>query len=185
MQLPEHKIALIALRLTFGGMPGPFEWGFFSEPIYDLALHLLTLDGWDPVCLFSPDATLVPEAKFLDDEIPLAEAKELIVDLPVDDRGYTDLYIDDTIGITVAIPGSNNIERLSKAILLAIFASARPRHENEPIPREEMAALTRLLAEAGPEEIKIILGWSCDFRRMLICLPENNLWPGLIPSKIC
>lgn len=35
-QIPEEKLAIIALRLTFGGTPGPYEWGAISEPICDL-----------------------------------------------------------------------------------------------------------------------------------------------------
>ena len=52
---------------------------------------------------------------------------ELIVDIPVDARGFIDLYIDDTIGLTVDTPGSDNILRLKRAILLAIWATARPK----------------------------------------------------------
>jgi len=37
-----------------------------------------------------------------------------------------------------------------------------------------MAALTKLLAEAGLEETKTILGWFFDFRRMTVALPDNK-----------
>ena len=112
--------------------------------------------------------------KHVKNDLPLAKAKELIVNIPVDDRGYSNIYIHDTLGISLDIPGSNNIELLSKAVLLAIFVLACPCHENKPIPKEEMVALAKLLAEAGPEEVKIILGWCCDFRRMLIAPPLNK-----------
>ena len=74
--------------------------------------------------------------------------------------------------------------RLERAILLAIYTAAHPKHSSEPIPREEMAALAKLLAEAGLEEIKTILGWDFDFRRMLISLPENKFtaWSEAIQS---
>jgi hypothetical protein len=49
--------------------------------------------------------------------------------------------------------------RLKRAILLAIWATARPKDKNEPIPQEEMAELNKLLAEVGPTEKKMILGW--------------------------
>ena len=52
--------------------------------------------------------------------------------------------------------------------------AAHPKHSNEPITREEMAALAKLLAKAGIEEIKVILGWRFNFRRMLVSLPENK-----------
>jgi hypothetical protein len=37
-----------------------------------------------------------------------------------------------------------------------------------------MPALAKLAAEAGLEEVKTILGWFFDFRRLLISLPENK-----------
>ena len=37
-----------------------------------------------------------------------------------------------------------------------------------------MSACAKLLAEAGYEEIKIILGWTLNFRTLTIALPENK-----------
>ena len=37
-----------------------------------------------------------------------------------------------------------------------------------------MAALAKLLSEAGAEEIKIFLGWILNFRTLTIALPENK-----------
>ena len=37
-----------------------------------------------------------------------------------------------------------------------------------------MAAREKILAEAGAEEIKIILGWILNFRTLTIALPENK-----------
>ena len=45
---------------------------------------------------------------------------------------------------------------------------------NEPIPRETMEAMKKLEAEALLQEIKMILGWEINFRRLLIKLPENK-----------
>ena len=98
----------------------------------------------------------------------------MIVDVPVNPCGVTDVYIDDTLGLAVDVEGSDNVMRLERAILLAIFTAAHPKHPSEPIPREEMAVLAKLLKEAGLEETKTILGWDFDFRRMLVSLPENK-----------
>ena len=181
-QFPLLDLAFIALRLTFGGAPGPYEWGVMSETVCDLANAILLNNDWDPNNLHAPNPELVPTEEFLDPEIPVKEGMELIVDIPVDARGFIDLYIDDTIGLTVDIPGSDNILRLKRAILLAIWATARPKDKNEPIPREEMAALNKLLAEAGPTETKMILGWLFDFRNLRVYLPENKYiaWKQLI-----
>ena len=37
-----------------------------------------------------------------------------------------------------------------------------------------MAATTKLIAEAGLSEIKMILGWKWDFRHLIISLPDNK-----------
>ena len=50
-----------------------------------------------------------------------------------------------------------------------------PRINNdEPIPIEKMVALAKLIAEAGAEEIKIILGWIFNFRTLTVSLPDNK-----------
>ena len=43
-----------------------------------------------------------------------------------------------------------------------------------PLPRDEMPSITKLAAELGATEQKIILGWVYDTRRMLISLPDNK-----------
>jgi hypothetical protein len=40
-QLPDNKIAIITLHLTFRGAPCPFKWGVISETICNLAKELL------------------------------------------------------------------------------------------------------------------------------------------------
>ena len=37
-----------------------------------------------------------------------------------------------------------------------------------------MAATSKLIAEAGLSEVKMILGWRWDFRRLIISLPDNK-----------
>jgi hypothetical protein len=173
-QLNEMGILLMMLRLSFGGKPCPSEWGVISETICDLANAILLSDDWDPSELFAPHQHLVPENKFLEPDIPFAAGAELIVEIPVDPRGAYDVYIDDIVGLTVAIHDSNNIARGQAAALLAIDATARPNHPDEPIPRESMDARDKLIAEVGPSETKMILGWMFDFRRLWISLPENK-----------
>jgi hypothetical protein len=98
----------------------------------------------------------------------------LIVDIPVDPRGIHDVYIDNIIGLKVDIPGSDYIARGQAAALLAINTTAWPNHPKEPIPRKSMDTRDKLKAEVGPSKMKMILGWSFDFRHLLISLPENK-----------
>jgi hypothetical protein len=74
----------------------------------------------------------------------------------------------------VDIPGTDNLARCAAARLLVIHATARPKHPDKPIPREEMEARNKLSPEAGLEEEKIILGWHINFCRLIIFLPDNK-----------
>ncbi len=63
--------------------------------------------------------------------------RELIVDNPVNPRGYADVYIDDMTGLTINLPGTRNANRLEVAIPLTIEVAARPNAVNEPILRKK------------------------------------------------
>ncbi len=76
--------------------------------------------------------------------------------------------------LTVDIPGTDNLARCAVAVLLAIHATARPWHPNEPIPREEMEARNKLSAESRLKEEELILGWHINFCRLVISLQENK-----------
>ena len=135
-QLPKEDLAIVALRLTFGGAPGPYEWGAVSESICDLSIAIMQDENWDPSQLQVPVVCHVPPPKILDESIPFAEGKYLIVEVPVDARGIADVYIYDTIALTVDLENSNNVQRLEQETLLAMQCAARYKHVNEPIPRE-------------------------------------------------
>ena len=59
--------------------------------------------------------------ELLDDSIHFAEGKYLIIDVPLDARGTSNVYIDDTISLTVDVEDSNNVQRLEQANLLDIY----------------------------------------------------------------
>ena len=63
----------------------------------------------------------------------------MIIDVPVDPQGISDVYIDDIISLCVDIEGTDHVERLKQCSLLAINIASRNVHEKEPIPRAEMA----------------------------------------------
>jgi hypothetical protein len=110
----------------------------------------------------------------MDDGMPIGIGKELIVDINVNLSETHDIYIDDMILFTVDIPGTDNLARCATARLLAIHATAQPKHTDEPIPREEMEARNKLSTEAGLEEEKIILGWHIDFFCLIIYFSDNK-----------
>ena len=80
-----------------------------SESICDLVDAILFNDDWDPNTIQFTNLELVPEKETLAPDIPVMEGIELIVYILVDARGFIALYIDNTIGLTDDVPGSDNI----------------------------------------------------------------------------
>ncbi len=107
-QLPDDKLGIIMLRLTFGGIPCPFKWNILLESIRDLANEILFDENWDPLTNYAPSQHLVPAMELLDASIPFAEGADLIVDILVDPRGTRDIYINNLIQATVVIDGMDN-----------------------------------------------------------------------------
>ena len=176
-QLPlsdREDVMLVYLRETFGGSPSPHEWGALAEPICDLANVVMHDDDWNPSDLHSPIQHLVPSPITLDSGIPYGEGRELIVNIPINPRGINDIYVDDIIPLTVGLPNTDNMSRCECAALLAIHATVRESHPNDPSPREFMESRAKLTAEAGLTEIKTVLGWVLDFRRLIVSLPYNK-----------
>ena len=81
MQLPELELALMSLRFTFGGAPGPYKWSIISETVCNFTTAIKPNDNWDPLTLYGINQHLVPPPKYLDDLIPFAEGLELIVEI--------------------------------------------------------------------------------------------------------
>jgi hypothetical protein len=146
-QLPDDLIAIIMLQLTFGGAPCPFEWGIILETVCDLANKLLKCEDWEPQDLHASVQTNIPPRKYLSNDIPFTIGRNLIVDIPIDPRGYTDVYINNMTGLTANLPGTMNADRLEAAIALAIKVAAQPNNANEPIPCKKMVAKDKLTVE--------------------------------------
>jgi hypothetical protein len=64
-QLPENDLMLMSLRLTFGGSPGPFEWGIILETVCNLTTAIRQNDDWEPIKAFGRNQHLVPPPKIL------------------------------------------------------------------------------------------------------------------------
>ena len=94
----------------------------------------------------------------------------LAITMPIEDHRKVDVYIDNT---STVIPDlGNNRERGAAAVPLAIHTVGRPIHGDEPLPRDDLMALKKLLAEGGLEETKTLLGWFLNTRWLLITLPD-------------
>jgi hypothetical protein len=165
------QFLLASLRLTFGGTFCVSQWCLTSETITDLANALLRCDEWDHNKVISRWQHMVPDPIRLPLDIPIAAAKEMFVTVPLEIWGNIDCFIDDLPGVGLDTPA--HVIRLPGAILLAIELFTR-QYVNFPLPRDEMISITKLIAELGMSEQKIILGWLYDSRRLLISLPREK-----------
>jgi hypothetical protein len=142
------------------------------ESVCDLSNAILRDPAWNPLELYSPAALNPNPIKF-------GEARELVADVPVEAEGYSDVYFDDTCALGVDLPGTNNVTKIERAVLLALETVVRPLMENEPIPCHDVPAKNKFEAEAVAEGTKMILGWHFNFRLLAISLPDNNIaWSG-------
>ena len=170
----------ISLRATFGGTPNPYEWCTISESVTDLANLLINTKEWNPKKLHAPIQDKFPSDEYLPDDVPMATSLPTIVSPPVDCCVKADVYIDDTP--TIAVDDPPSLDRARAAVLLAIHIITRQLSPNEHILRDDIACIKKLLGEGALSEIKVILGWEFDTRRLLIRLPNNKFqaWTNCI-----
>ena len=165
-------IALMSLRLTFGGRPCPSEWCNMSESAADLARALLQCSDWDPSELHGPQQKHLGRPKVEGDDVPFAPALDMIATLPDNKDGIVEPHIDDLIAAAPDL--GDNKDRMSAATLLAIHALGRPASDSEPLPRDDLASIKKLLAEGTPSEALRLLGWDAETRRLLLRLPWSK-----------
>ena len=175
MQVVKENIVylLIAIRLTFGGKVCPHEWCALAEPICDLANEIIENEQWDPYVLQSPAFEMIPPTEILDDDIPFAQAKEQIIDVPLHRYGKCDEFLDDVVTTGVDHCEETRI-RLMGAAPLAIYTVSRDIDVKEPITRDDMITEDKMLAEGALAKLKIILGWLYNTRRLLVSLPGHK-----------
>ena len=171
-QCTDWDLAFIYLRLTFGGTTNPSFWGDFAETATDLTNALLEAKEWDPSWLFSPLQDKVPPRKPDQSQEKFEEALPLAVHIPSSCRPKAYVYINDTTVVTVE--GDINCERAERAILLALEIMGRSINKNDPIPRDNLASISKLIAEAELTETKILLGWKINTRNLTVSLPDDK-----------
>lgn len=162
-------IALISLRLPFGGSPCPTRWSGISEPITDLAMAINRCQAWDPDKLSSCYDHLLGKPRREPDHVPFATGRKMLVNPEADEHGGADVFLDDILSCSAA-DNDNDALRLSKAILLAMDLVGRPNTDQEPIPRDPLLSIEKAMAEGTPCENLIVLGWELDTRRLLVTL---------------
>jgi hypothetical protein len=166
------NMGLTSLRLTFGGSPCPNEFCIASELCSDLANDILHCQEWDPKVISSPHADKLQDPILLDQQIPFVQAKDLDVDIPNDNWGRVDNFIDD--GIVIVPDLKDNRNRAIQAMLLAIHILFRPGDKNEKILREDCLSLGKLAEEGFLSETPTILGWVINTRLLTMSLPYKK-----------
>jgi hypothetical protein len=154
----------MALHLTFGGSPYPNLWNCISETGTDIANMLIQNQFWDHKSIYDNLSTTIQVPESLPDDIAFTHTKELAVNIPTNDIGKADIYIDDTIG--VALDKNDNVKRVSAAIPLAIHILSRPLDSLDDIPRKEIISLKKFLAKGRPSKTKTVLGWVLNTRTL-------------------
>ena len=163
---------LLTLRHPFGGAPGPSQFCTFSDITVDTINDLLASKEWNEDEVASDFVKHIPKPQFFDASVPFAEAKELLVDIPPADNGKCDGYIDDLISTCVNI--GDNLKRIMAAPCTVIHALMH--HSSTPtfIPRDDLIAMDKCIAEGAPAESHICLGWQLDSRRLKVRLPLHK-----------
>jgi hypothetical protein len=165
-------LLLVALRMTFGGAPCPSIWGVISEVTTDLGNSLLQNNYWDHSVIYDSISDQIDEPNSLSELFPFCQSKELSVEIPANNRGKIDIYIDDLIGIAPDIADSPI--RVIRAIPLAICTIFRPHSSFDVIPRKDIISIKKLRAKGQLSETKTVLGWNLNTRSLLISLPEHK-----------
>jgi hypothetical protein len=167
-------LAYIYLRLMFGGSPNPPTWCNFSEIVMDLANEIGQCKQWDPSTLHNPDQAQTPMPVRLETEIPFAPARPMAVSVPLTIEGRVDGFIDDLINVFLGTP--ENLARAPHVVPLAMYATSQPHagEDAEPIKRQAILSIPKLIAEGSPAEIQIVLGWTLNTRKLLMALPNDK-----------
>ena len=163
---------LLTLRHPFGGKAGPSHFCLLSNIVVDTINDLLLCKEWDDKTVTSNFIKHIPEAEACKESAPFKEARKLIVDIPAEDEGKCDGYIDDLITVVVDI--GRNQERSKAAPCTIIHAIAHLTQNELFVERDDQIAIDKCKAEGAPSEIKICLGWEIDTRRLLMKLPQHK-----------
>ena len=122
------------------------------------------------------------EPDLLDDSVSFGQAREADVIVHPQSYGKVEGFIDE-----IMYTGwlSECWKRLAGALLLSIHIFALPLASNEPISRDDLLSLNKLISKDSPSEIKLDLGWLIDIRIFSIRLPEDKFGSWIAQKKSC
>ena len=173
---------LLALRLPFGGSPCPSEFCLVSDIIADATNDLFACKHWDPNSVHSKYVSKIPKPQSLPKSIQFGPALPTSVPNMEKDNCSADVFIDDIITLGVDI--GNNVTKIMAGPCTIIHAMAHTASNDTTILRQDFIADDKNDVEGGPEEVKIVLGWVIDSRRLIIQLPTHKYiaWSSQLSS---
>eukprot|EP00979_Chaetoceros_neogracilis_P014856 scaffold4950_cov161-Chaetoceros_neogracile.AAC.2 len=162
--------AYLLFRLPFGSSPAAGCFSLLSEYVVDLAQALVEDISWCPSQLRSKMADSIPPMEPATDK-PFGIARELSVNIHAKEISF-DCYIDDMIVVCLMV--KDNVQRALNAIPLILDSLFRPIMSEEPVERNPILSVDKLLAEGRLEEMKKTLGWIIDTRSLILYHPSVN-----------
>ena len=100
--------------------------------------------------------------------------------------GTADVFLDDIFSAIPQLDGDSPGDRGGQAALLALDVLGQPLLPDggESLPRDEVLAIDKAIAEGTPAERLIVLGWMIDTRRLLISFLTDKFtaWTAEINS---
>jgi hypothetical protein len=128
------SMALVMLRLAFGGSPNPAAWTTISEMVTDLANEILVGENWDPKTTYPPFRTQAPPPIRNGRGTTIAPARPMAYEIPTTVPSRTDDFVDDLIN--VCVDDERWLERGGMCAPLAVNVTCRPHEgDREPIKR--------------------------------------------------
>jgi hypothetical protein len=127
----------------------------------NLANDLVHDGRWNHTTQTSPHQHILnEEVRWEPDDVPIAAAGELAVDLLDNDWPKADCYIDDIFTAFLEC----DIKRGSKIVPFVIHLLSHPVVIQETLPRKDLLSFSKFMAAATPAERLKILGWTIDTR---------------------
>ena len=123
----------------------------------------------------SPHLSKLNEPELLDSSVPFGESRAADVVACPNHHGKVDGSIDDLMSVGWL---SAAWKRLAVAVLLTIHIFGRPVAPNEPISRDDLLSMTKLISEGTPREIKFFWVSSLTYEDPQLDCPTKNLNPG-------
>lgn len=113
----------------------------------------------------------IPPAEEIDEIIPY-KARKISIEVPVEENGEFEVYIDEIIGVAADL--NNNRLWLEVSLCTLIYVVPINPSSKDHILKGNMIEADKCLAEVALTEERICLGWMLNSRELLVNLPIHK-----------